>query len=201
MLIGAVAGTVLQLGFVAALCASAWLVFARRRTGFRRWLGLQKAPLRSVALGLALGASGAAILISVPSIREAAGGAGSVPRSALADGNGASAFVALVILAPFKTALAEELLFRGLIGKRLIAGLGFGLGNACQAALFGAAHLLVALTPLATTGLVAALVVFTAVAGFINGWLNEKRGGGSILPGWAAHASANLIAYAAATAL
>jgi len=103
----------------------------------------------------------------------------------------------LAILALFKTALAEELLFRGLIGKRLIARLGFGIGNACQAALFGAVHLLVALSPLATAGLVAALVAFTAATGFINGWLNEKRGGGSILPGWAAHASANLIAYAA----
>lgn len=198
MLTAALTGTVLQLGFVAALCAAAWLVFARRRTGFRRWLGLHEAPIGSIVLGLIIGASAAAILLSVPAIRETAGGPGSVPRSALAQGNAASGYAALAVLALFKTALAEELLFRGLIGKRLIARLGFGIGNSCQAALFGAVHLLVALSPLATAGVVATLVAFTAATGFINGWLNEKRGGGSILPGWAAHAGANLIAYSAA---
>lgn len=200
MLTSAAAGTALQLGLVLGLCAVAWLAGARRRCPFRRWLGLHGAPIGALALGLALGAAAAIVLLSIPSVHAASAGPGSVPRSVLARGSGIEAYAALSILAIFKTALAEELLFRGLLGKRLIARLGFVAGNACQAALFGLVHLLVALSPLATPGLVATLVIFTSATGFINGWLNEKWGRGSILPGWTAHAAANLIAYLTAAA-
>lgn len=200
MLISAAAGTLLQLGAVLGLCALSWLAAARRRCGFRDWLGLYGAPFSSLALGLLLGAAAAIALLTVPSVHSAAAGPGSVPHAVMAQGSGVAAYTALAILALFKTALAEELLFRGLLGKRLIAQLGFVAGNACQAILFGLAHLLVALSPLATPGLVAILVIFTGLTGFINGWLNEKWGAGSILPGWAAHATANLIAYLTAAA-
>jgi len=33
----------------------------------------------------------------------------------------------------------------------------------------------------------------TGANGWIVGWVNEKGAGGSILPGWAFHASANLL--------
>ena len=202
MLISAAAGAALQLGLVLGLCAVAWLAFARRRCPFRQWLGLYGAPIGASALGLALGVAAAIVLLSIPAIHAASAGPGSVPHSVLARGSGIEAYAALAVLAIFKTALTEELLFRGLLGKRLIARFGFVAGNAGQAALFGLVHLMVALSPLATPGLVAILVVFTAFTGFLNGWLNEKWGGGSILPGWAAHAGANLIAYfTAASAL
>ncbi len=77
----------------------------------------------------------------------------------------------------------------------MIGWLGFGIGNAIQAALFGAAHLLLLLAPDVTTGFAIGMVVFTGLLGWVNGWLNEKYGGGSILPGWAAHAAANLCSY------
>ena len=73
--------------------------------------------------------------------------------------------------------------------------LGFAWGNSLQAVLFGAIHLLLLLSPDATPGLVGLIVGVTAAQGFINGWLNEKWGRGSILPGWAAHAGANLTSY------
>ena len=51
--------------------------------------------------------------------------------------------------------------------------------------------------PAASTTIVIFMAVFTGAFGWVNGWLNEKLGGGSILPGWAAHGTANLCAYMA----
>jgi membrane protease YdiL (CAAX protease family) len=53
-----------------------------------------------------------------------------------------SAFAIIVVVAFIQTGLAEELLFRGFMAKRLIALLGFQRGNALQALLFVAPHLL-----------------------------------------------------------
>jgi len=62
-------------------------------------------------------------------------------------------------------------------------------------------HLLLFLTPQAKTEVVLGMVAFTFVGGWTSGWLNEKPGSGSILPGWIAHGAANLVAYFAFAAL
>jgi membrane protease YdiL (CAAX protease family) len=72
---------------------------------------------------------------------------------------------------------------------------GFAAGNTVQAVLFGLIHLLLLLTPNATTGFVLLLVVLTGVLGWILGWINERFANASILPGWAAHGGGNLAAY------
>ena len=43
-----------------------------------------------------------------------------------------------------------------------------------------------------------AIGILTGANGWIAGWLNEEGAGGSILPGWALHASANLLVGTAA---
>jgi membrane protease YdiL (CAAX protease family) len=101
----------------------------------------------------------------------------------------------LLIVAIFKTAGAEELFFRGLIAKRLIRWLGFATGNALQAILFGSVHLLLAFIARPDLFTLTALAGFAAILAWLSGWLNERRADGSILPGFAAHASANSVAY------
>jgi hypothetical protein len=49
--------------------------------------------------------------------------------------------------------------------------------------------------PEAKTGAVVTLVLFTAATGWLNGWMKYRLAKGSILPGWAAHGTANLLAY------
>jgi hypothetical protein len=73
--------------------------------------------------------------------------------------------------------------------------MGFGIGNTIQAVAFGLVHSAIALNPGVDKTAVACLVVLAAVTGWINGWLNERMGNGSILPGWAMHGSANLVTY------
>ena len=53
---------------------------------------------------------------------------------------GAELLVGAIAYPFFTSALAEEILFRGLIAKRLIHHLGFGIGNAAQTLLFLAPH-------------------------------------------------------------
>jgi membrane protease YdiL (CAAX protease family) len=196
-LINAALQTLVSLG----ICALAWFLVAGKKQRFRDWIGLHRAPISAIAMGLALGVGGAALLMSFESIRSLAAGPSSAPATIAAAGLSAATLLTLVIVAIFKTALAEELLFRGLIGKRLINRFGFAAGNTTQAMLFGAAHLALLLSPAATAGPVTMLVVFATASAFLNGWLNERFGGGSILPGWAAHATANLISYFAAAAI
>jgi membrane protease YdiL (CAAX protease family) len=146
-------------------------------------------------LGLALGVAFALMIFAIPGSGEALRSPGTVTGDAIRTGISGPVIVALIATALIKTSLAEELLFRGIIGKQLIGWLGFSVGNTIQAALFGAAHLLLLLAPNVTVAFAIGMVLFTGLMGWINGWLNERHGGGSILPGWAAHGAANLCSY------
>jgi membrane protease YdiL (CAAX protease family) len=187
----------LQAGLVLAIAGLVYLAFGRKKAGFGEYVGLKPAPLRSILIGAAIGLAGAALLLSIPGMAEMASGRGTVTGEAMHRGASAGVLAGLAVSALLKTSFSEELLFRGIIGKRLIAWLGFQPGNFIQAALFGAVHLLLLLVPAASTATVAILVLFTGAMGWINGWLNERLGNGSILPGWAAHGIANLCAYLA----
>ena len=46
--------------------------------------------------------------------------------------------------------------------------------------------------------LVVFIVANTSVMAFLATWLNEKHGGGSIIPGWILHGGTNLVAYSVA---
>ena len=194
MLISNLVSTLIQLAIVLLLCALAWL-FARKKQGFRAFVGLYPAPLRIFLLACLIGLVGPALFLPIARVRAVAGGPGTVIASVGASGLDAQAILALCILAIFKTAGAEEIFFRGLIAKRLIAWWGFPIGNMVQALIFGLVHLLLVLVARVDPLVMAVLCVFAGALGWVNGWLNERRGGGSILPGFGAHATANLVTY------
>lgn len=108
-----------------------------------------------------------------------------------------STILLLLVLAVFKTALAEEILFRGFIAKRLMNKFGFSTGNLIQALIFGLIHLLLfyALTK-STVPALLFLFLFSSLAAWLIGYINEQQGNGSIIPGWIAHALGNTLSYA-----
>ena len=187
--------TVIQVGVVLIVCLVAWLIFGRRKASFRVWLGLTGAPPLLLLLCLVLGAAGAWLLLQTPGVATLASGPGTVIAASTADGITAGAVVVLAVSAVFKTAFAEELLFRGLIGKRLYGAMGFWPGNIVQALLFGAVHLPLLLLPDAPRQTVLLMIGFVTVLALVSGWLNERRAGGSILPGFALHGAGNLTTY------
>ncbi len=95
----------------------------------------------------------------------------------------------ILVWSVFQTSLSEEILFRGFLGKRLMARLGFVKGNSLQALLFGSLHTLA----LAKYNLLAAFLVFLLTAGvaYALGWLMAKKADGSIIYGWLIHALTN----------
>ena len=195
IIINTAVSTAIQLGVTVLICIVAWAVFGRRRAGLFRWIGLTGASFVLVALALVAGALAAAGLLQTPGLRELATGPGTAVHTVTGGRADVAAFVALALVALIKTAFAEELLFRGLIAKRLYGPLGFWGGNIVQSALFGAIHLPILLLPEGRSLIGAAMIGFAVLISLVSGWLNERRAQGSILPGLGLHAGANLTTY------
>lgn len=195
IIIDAVSGAAFQIGAVALVCIIAWTIFGRRRASLFAWLGLTDAPFFLIAAAVVLGALGAFALLQTPGLRELASGPGTVTYTVAGGRTDVAALVALAVVALLKTALAEELLFRGLIAKRLYSRLGFWSGNLLQALLFGAMHLPILLLPEGRGLIGAAMIGFAVLVSLAAGWLNERQAKGSILPGYGLHAGANLTTY------
>ncbi|MDR2090294.1 MAG: CPBP family intramembrane metalloprotease [Clostridiales bacterium] len=107
-------------------------------------------------------------------------------------GQGAKAVLPIIVFAFFATALPEEILFRGFLGKRLSERFGFIAGNTIQAVIFGFLH---GAAMFAALGfwIPSLVIAFTAAFGWITGYVDEKAGG-SIVPGIMLHGAANLYA-------
>ena len=104
---------------------------------------------------------------------------------------GVSGLGLILIYAIVQTGLSEELLFRGFLLKRLSGRWGFGIGNTIQALLFGLLHGVVLFNTIPVI-LVIAIIAFSATAGGIMGYINDKLGNGSILPSWFIHSLMNI---------
>jgi membrane protease YdiL (CAAX protease family) len=128
---------------------------------------------------------------------EAATASNTVIGKLRANGLQVTTFILLIVKALIQTAFTEEILFRGFVAKRLINWLGFTAGNLLQALLFGMVHLLIFAGQEFSLNLSIGIVLYTGIGGWIMGYLNDRVGNGSILPGWVMHGLTNLIAYSA----
>ena len=191
LLISKVINSVIQIILFAAIPFIWWLVTARKECGFLAWIGLKRPddveghrPLLWAA-----GISAVFLLVSIYvlySLRNVE------TATSEFSGLGVSAIPAVLVYAVFNTALPEEILFRGFFLKRIADRTGFAAGNMIQASLFGLLH---GIMFFSLTGIVKAIliVLFTGLIGWLMGYTNEKKAGGSILPGWCIHALANIL--------
>ncbi len=190
-----------QLFVVLFIAFAAWAIFGRKAAGFRRWIGLTAPTSRSMLVALAifimwLVVKGALFLW--PEWTAGAAADNTVAGMLRAQGFSTETVAVIVVIAFVKTSLTEEIFFRGLIAKRLIAGFGFGIGNLVQALLFGAVHLLIFTIPggpAFTYPLAAAFLFIPAIGGWLMAYANEKTGNGSIAPGWIIHGMGNAVSY------
>lgn len=108
-------------------------------------------------------------------------------------GLGAAAIIPAFLVSFLQQALAEEILFRGFIGKRLIAKLGLFSGNICQAVIFGLMHVLLSVSDEKT--FLAYFIIFISISagGWLLGFLDEKLCNGSIVPSILLHGFGNFI--------
>ncbi len=201
MLIQETVNSVVQVAIVLAIALIAWVIFGRRAATFRRWTGLIRptgnAMRAATVVFLAWSALTSAIYF-LPEFSEATSAEGTVTGMLRSSGFSAEAVAVILVIAGIKTALSEEILFRGLVAKRLINWLGFWRGNFLQALVFGSIHLAIFLIPggPAFSWLLAALfLLLPGGAGWLMGYVNERTGNGSIAPGWMIHALGNAISY------
>ena len=188
---------VVQAGVAVLIAFVWWLVTARGREPFLRWLGWHRpvggdaGRLWAASLATLVGFTALMALLVPPLSGQTA--------TSQFHGWGWVGLPAVLVYALLQTAFSEETLFRGLVLKRVAVRAGFWAGNATQAVLFGLIHLL---PFLAVVGLGPALVIglVTGGVGAALGVLNERLAGGSLVPGWAVHACANTLAGSLALA-
>lgn len=97
----------------------------------------------------------------------------------------------IFIYAFIRTAMSEEILFRGFIAKRLMNRLGFVKGNLIHSFIFGIIHGIVFIQ----YGILAVIIsiLLPSIIGYIFTWNNEKNCNGSIISSWLIHGISNVI--------
>ncbi|MFA9466220.1 MAG: lysostaphin resistance A-like protein [Velocimicrobium sp.] len=115
------------------------------------------------------------------------------PSANAYEGTGIIAIIPAFFVCFIQQALAEEVLFRGFIGKRLISKVGLNTGNTLQAGIFGATHVLLSISDEKTTGAYLIIMVSITAGGWLLGYLDEKIFKGSIVPSILLHGLGNYI--------
>ena len=171
-----------------------WLITARKKESFFSWIGLKRIEhkgsavitiLVSAAVFLAYGLATGFFTGLFSGVITSAGNQFT--------GMGNSYIPVAIIYGFVRTGLSEEIVFRGFLLKRIANKFGFAAGNTIQALLFGLMHGI----PFGLiSGNILVAVIFTLLpgcVGFYMGWVNEKKCGGSVIPGWLMHGFTNAI--------
>ncbi|HOZ51403.1 MAG TPA: CPBP family intramembrane metalloprotease [Chitinophagaceae bacterium] len=192
--------TILQIG-IFTLIPFLFFVFRKDKSQFFfQWICFIKPPLKSIVyvffISLLFVAIGIGLIFIDDGIRQVVTTPPSINGNLREMGLHINTIIILLIIALFKTSLAEEILFRGFIAKQLIQKFNFKIGNLLQALIFGCIHLLLfwALTKANYFPLIFIFILST-LAGWSIGYVKEKYANGSIIPGWIAHAIGNTISY------
>lgn len=169
-----------------------WLIGWREKEPFVKWIGLKKPEKpQSIAATLLIGAIAITIYISASMLCIKRLPDGITLAGSQFSGLGYSGIPAAFIYGSIRTGLSEEILFRGFLLKRIANKFGFAVGNTVQALCFGMLHGV----PLgiATDSILVVFLMTLLPGGFgwFQGWLNEKRFGGSIFPSWLIHGTMN----------
>ena len=167
-----------------------WLITSRKEKSFWNWIGFKKFSLKeNRTLIWIVGVSIAFLPLSLFTIYILRN-----VETATSDfsGLGIAALPAILIYAIFKTALSEEIVFRGFLLKRVSGRFGFHAGNVVQSILFGLMH---GVMFFSVTSVINAIIItlVTGGIGWCIGYVNEKKAEGSILPSWCIHAIANIV--------
>ena len=188
MLLNEIVSSIIQILLFSIVPFIWWLITARKKESFYVWIGLKKAS--AISWKSLLVVTSLFIMVSVFTLYLTKDVETATSEF---EGLGISALLPAFVYAVFHTSLPEELLFRGFLLKRLSHPFGFRAANIIQGLLFG---LLLGAMFLNLAGLTRTILIIFVTSGiaFAMGYINEKKSGGSILPSWFIHATANLFA-------
>jgi CAAX protease family protein len=177
-----------------------YLIQKNTRKGFFDAIGIYKSPVKANFLAIFVSAffiiGGVGLALLNEDIRQMLIDPKSVSGKIRAMGLSVESISILLLLAWIKTSLAEEILFRGFIAKKAFKWLGFQAGNIFQAVIFALVHLVLfwAITSASYFFLIFIFLI-SGTAAFLIGFVMERYGNGSIVPGWIAHGLGNMVSY------
>lgn len=187
-------GALLQLILFSCVPFIWWLITARKKETFFNWIGLKKGKCESSKIKIfSMIVLSAGIYIGLTALCISFLSEGITTAGSQFKGKGMIAIPAAVFYAFIRTSLAEEIVFRGFILKRVSAKFGFSTGNLVQAILFGLMHGIPFGMATGNIVVTVCLTLLPGAFGWFEGWLNEKQVEGSILPSWMIHGTMNLI--------
>lgn len=176
-----------------------YLIKTRSTKGFGNYIGLKKSTSKANWLALLvmilLAAPHLGLALTSEEFKEIMINPASVTGKIKLMGVSAEAIVTIFIAAILKTSISEEIFFRGFLAKRLIAITNFRTGNIIQAVIFGLLHVFLFMSITHNALFLSVIFVFPALGAYFITILNEKLANGSIIPGWIAHGTANLVGY------
>lgn len=187
-------GAIVQVLLFALIPFIWWLITARKKENFFKWIGFKKIEHEGKVVNtvlitiVAVVVYGGLSILSIKLLPEGITTAGSDFA-----GMGAKAIPAVVAYGFIRTGFAEELLFRGFLLKRFSNKFGLAAGNTIQAILFGLLHGVPFGLATGNVLVTVLLTILPGAFGWFQGWLNEKRCGGSIIPSWLLHGTINTI--------
>ncbi len=187
-MISEIIGSAVQLVIFGIVPFIWWVLTARKKEGFFKWIGFRKIEnikavcFLSIVTIIGFMVMGYITLYMVRDIETA---------TTSYAGLGIKGIPTVIVYALIHTSLSEELLFRGFLLKRISNKFGFITGNLIQAILFGLLH---GVMFVGYVGIVKAItiILFTGILAFVMGYINEKKADGSILPSWSIHFISNL---------
>ena len=178
-----------------------WLIRCRRETNFFKWLGVYPPKFQSKWYVLLLFALIYYFFYSFDFMQlvdqdtlNYLESSESVSANAFA-GLGAAAILPALIENFIANGVAEEILFRGFLCKRLCSKFGTTPGIILQAVLFALMHNLLYLAAGMEVSLWFHFLMFcfTGAGALMLGWLNEKLYNGSLFPSILLHGAGNFI--------
>ena len=198
-MINQLVGTALQLLLFTSIPFIVYFVQNRSVKGFFDYIGLKKSTRRANLLALLVViiiiAPIAILVFTSPEFKDILLASQSVTGQLWRMGPNLQTVFAILLLAYIKTALTEEIFFRGFLAKRLIAATNFQTGNVLQALIFGILHSLLFLRITDNILFLLVIFLFPTIGAYLKTYLNEKMANGSIIPGWIAHGTGNFLAY------
>ena len=150
----------------------------RTLTGFFKYIGLTQSNLRAnlYAFPVAIVIAGPVVMLGIlnDDFNDILSHPKSVTGSLKQMGWNLQTGVIILIVGLFKTALAEEIFFRGFLAKRLISLTGFQIGNIIQAIIFGLIHATLFFSMTRNIWFLVIIFVFPTIGAYLKVCLNEK---------------------------
>jgi membrane protease YdiL (CAAX protease family) len=191
--------TIIQCSIFIGVPWIVYILFGKEKKGFFRWIGLYK-PLSTQWIKPTIIVFIMSIIIMAGTLHafiRLGGISEEMLNSLNLQSKGFSLNTVVIVLtkAIFQTALSEEILFRGFIGKRVGKKFGYITGNLTQAVLFGIPHGLPFIIAYKAFAFGFTFFASAAIVGFMNFYLNEKKADGSIIPSLLIHSTMNILSF------